>query len=590
MKLLNFIILTLFSIGFVFSQNNIKRADQFYDKFDFTNALDLYTVAAKNNSENVYVKQQIGNCYKFLNQIQKSESWYEAVVKTDDTDPIFNFYYAQSLMSNGKYQQALEELNNYYKKTNPKKVVMTEFPSIILKENYNYKIAIEKFNSDDDDFSPYKIEDVVFFISNRNVDAVILKEDLWSNKFFTQLFHVNTLDTTKLKAEVFNTASISKRYHEGPVSFDANNKELYFTRSNYSKVKPVKSEDDAVNLKILKVPFTTEDVIGENFDSKLSIEDNFTFSSDDYSIAYPAISNDGKYLIFASDMPNGFGGLDLYVSERVGNEWTNPINLGEKINTVGNEAYPFLTKDGTLYYSSNGLLGLGSYDIYESKLNTKGEYESPINLRSPINSSYNDFGFWMNEDNTEGYFSSNRPAEYGASNIYSFIHNSYDFEALVYDSRTKKPIEDVEIIITEVVDENVFTLKTDDAGKASHEILPNTKYKIEIIKEDYFTEEAEFTTVENDVQAEIPLKSKTEINLDVNVLDAKTLKEIPNADIILYNLKTEEQQNLQTNKFGKLSLVLEPDNEYRVVAQKDLPHTDSIYITVSQDINTADLI
>lgn len=589
MKLLKYTLLFILTLNVAFAQNNIKRADQFYEKFDFTNALDLYTIAEKNNPDNIQVKERIGNCYKFLNQIQNAESWYEAVVKSNQSDPIYNFYYAQSLMSNGKYNKALDELNKYYEKTDPNKELLTEFPSNILRENYNYKIEIENFNSNDDDFSPYKIEDEVFFVSNRNVDAGVLKEDVWSGKFFTQLYHVNTLDSTNTKAEVFNNSSISKRFHEGPIAFNPNKSEFYFTRSNYSNLKPNKSSDDAVNLKILKAPFSVEDIKGGNFNTKLEIEDNFTFSSDDYSIAYPAISEDGKYLIFASDMPNGFGGLDLYVSERVGNEWSNPINLGEEINTVGNEAYPFLTKDGVLYFSSDGLLGLGSYDIFESKLKSNGAFETPVNLRSPVNSSYNDFGIWVNEDNSLGYFSSNRPAEFGQSNIYSFVHNYYNFEALVYDSRTKKPLEDVEIVITEVLYENEFTLLTDDSGIAKHEISPNTKYKILITKENYTPEEAEFTTIENDVQAEIPLKNNAEILLDLNILEARTLKEIPNADLVVYNLQTEEKQSLQTNMFGKATIVLEPDNDYRIIAQKEIPNSDSVYISVSRDISTKNL-
>jgi len=590
MKILNYILLTLFTINVSFAQNSVKRADQYYDKFDFQNALELYKVAEKNNADNIYIMEQMGNCYKFLNQLQDAEVYYEKVVKANESDPIYTFYYAQSLMSNGKYEDALTELNDYYSKVDTEKILPNEFPEILLKENYNYKIKIEDFNSDDDDFSPYKIENEVFFISNRNVDALVLKEDVWSGKYFTQLYHVNQLDTTNSTAEIFNSNSISKKFHEGPIAFDSTSNELYFTRSNYENTKPIKGSDDAVNLKILKVPFSLEDVKGENFNASLEIKNNLIFSSDDYSVAYPAISKDGKTLIFASDMPGGFGGLDLYVSKKVGEDWTNPKNLGETINTVGNEAYPFISKTGDLYFSSDGLLGLGSYDIFKTSADENGVYETPENLRSPINSSYNDFGIWLDNEDAFGYFSSNRPADFDASNIYSFTHSSYSFNALVYDSKSKEVLEDVEVVLTDLDNGDEFVMLTDENGKVDQEIIPFTNYKVVISKDGYFSEEAEFKTEENDVQAEIPLRSTTEINVDVSVLEDKTFKEVPYANLDVYDINTEDKDSYQTNMFGKAVVSLDPGKEYRIIAGKDLPDSDSVYISVSQDINTESMV
>jgi outer membrane protein OmpA-like peptidoglycan-associated protein/tetratricopeptide (TPR) repeat protein len=596
-----FFILTFCSIPELQSQSgngfNVRRADNYYDQFDFKTALAIYQTVAKKQEDNLYVKGRIGNCYKFLNQIQNAETWYEPVAMSDNTDPIFKFYYAQSLQANGKYEEAVQVFNTYYTLIGEDDKIISTYPTDLLVENPKFIVEIEDFNSKHADFSPFQIKEDLYFITNRKDDAYLSRDDVWSHRPFTQIYRIDnpskditdnqdSIPKEKASPEVFNKSAVSKRYHEGPVAWDASKNDLYLTRSNYSEKKPVKGDDNEVNLKIVKVAFFNETGVEGNGDFGGEMVNNTSFSKDEYSYAYPTITVDGNYMIFASDMPGGFGGLDLYLAENVSGMWSNPMNLGGDINTPGNDAFPFFMQDGTLFYASDGRVGLGGYDIYEAKLLEDGSFASPVNLRSPINSSYDDFGFWMDERYSNGYFTSNRPSQYGDDDIYSFIRQTFIFEAIVYDSKTLERLPDAEVKLINLNNGKSYPLITDADGYVSTEVLPNSDYSLQVSKEEYLPENAQFKTLEDNVYAEIPLMKDFGIVLDVTVIDQDTKEEIPFSNLTIINLDTEEETTVVTNKYGKSSFVVEPDTDYRIRASKDLDTDEFVYIAVSNDFNT----
>ena len=132
---------------------------------------------------------------------------------------------------------------------------------------------------------------------------------------------------------------------------------------------------------------------------------------------------DGKTMYFTSDMPGGFGGYDLYASYLEDGRWSPPLNLGPSVNTEGNEVFPFHHESGTLYFASNGLVGMGGLDIYKTT-DSYGAWTDPINLGYPINTVDDDFGFIINSEQTHGYFSSNRKGKGGTNKERSDGDNS----------------------------------------------------------------------------------------------------------------------------------------------------------------------
>lgn len=566
----------------------VRRADTFYNSFNFSEALKLYLNANSKNPENLYVKGRIGNCYKFLNQIQNSEEWYRDLANTEGVDPIYKFYYAQALMANSRYDEALQYMNDYYKAIGSKKKLVQSFPKEIFEEDDRFSVKIEDFNTKHADFGAYEIVKDVFFISNRKDDVFYRRDDVWSGRPFTQLFRMKIIppeegDTARRyeKPVVYGPKSVSSKFHEGPISYDRVLNDIYLTRTNYNENKINRGAENEVNLKIFKISY-----IPETGDFGTKMVDVFSFSDKNYTVAYPAITADGKFMFFASDMPGGYGGLDLYVAQNIGGIWTNPVNLGEKINTPGNETFPFVLPDGTLFFSSDGHLGLGGLDIYMSALAEDGTYDYPQNMKSPINSAFDDFCFFSDDKFVKGFFSSNRPSAYGDDDIYSFSKKGFVFEAYVYDSKTDEKLDSVKVVLTDLDTKKELILYTDINGYVTTNITPNTRYSIKVSKNEYLPEEAEFASGTDDVYAEIPLVKDFGIVLDITVQDIETKEELGDAEVILINMTDDREFEARTNKYGKVSFVLDPNKEYRIKADKDLADPNEDYLAVTKDFNT----
>ncbi len=563
----------------------IKRADKSYKDFDFSSAVELYKKADQKQPDNIYLKGRIGNCYKFLGNITESEQWYAIVAQAEGSDNIFKFHYAQSLMANGKYNEALKVYNNYFESIGKPEKKISEFQNKLFKKDEKYEIKVEDFNSEFSDFSPLKIRDDLYFVSNRQNDMFAQRKDVWSQRPFTQIFHVDVSDTTKSKkgAEAYNS-DINKQYHEGPMSWDRKENDMYITRSNYSGKKPVFGDNREVNLKIFKVAYIPEK---SKFGSVMV--DNLSFDDKNYSVCYPSVTPDGNYLVFASDMPGGYGGLDLYVAENAGGIWSNPLNLGEEVNTPGNDAFPFVMQDGFLYFSSDGHLGLGGYDIYTAELQEDGTFGKVTNLRSPMNSQNDDFGLWIDDSYSKGYFTSNRPSEYGSDDIYSFKKKAFMFNAMIFNSKTEGIIDSAKVVLTNLDTKKEFVLYTNSEGKVQTPINPFSNYSLRIDKNGYLPEEANFTTIDDEVNAEIPLVKDFGIVLEVTVINAETKKEIPAAQVDLIQLLTEKKETNTANTYGKTVFMLDEEIDYRIKASKKTTG-DYVYLAVSKDFNTYDVV
>ena len=186
---------------------------------------------------------------------------------------------------------------------------------------------------------------------------------------------------------------------------------MYFTRNNYTDRKRGKDNTGTTNLKLYRAKRT---------EKGWSEATELPFNSNDYSVAHPALSADGKQLIFASDMPGGEGASDLYMVSIEGDSFGEPKNLGDAVNTEGRETFPFVDTNGDLYFASDGHVGLGGLDVFVAEKNSEGIYDKGFNIGAPINSDKEDFSFVINSATGLGYFSSNREGGLGSDDIYAF--------------------------------------------------------------------------------------------------------------------------------------------------------------------------
>ncbi|MCK5136329.1 MAG: OmpA family protein [Bacteroidales bacterium] len=284
----------------------------------------------------------------------------------------------------------------------------------------SYTVGRASFNSERyDDYSPVQFRDGIVFCSNRKHDVMVVYSS--SNQFENvNMWFIPVSDTTVQEdARIFSKEMLTN-FHDGPATFNREDSVIYYSRNNEvdSKLRDVFDSENQLGL------FSAQWIEGK-WDSITA----FTYNNPEHSLTTPALSYDGNRIYFASDMPGGFGGADLYYCDRDGRAWLPPVNLGSNINSTGNESYPFESESGILYFASDGWIGLGQKDIYYTK-QIDGEWLLPVHLDAPINSKADDFALITDKNAEEGYFSSNRKRN---DDIYIFktdIHSFFNCDSL----------------------------------------------------------------------------------------------------------------------------------------------------------------
>ncbi len=285
----------------------------------------------------------------------------------------------------------------------------------------SYAVEREAFNSDRyDDYSPVRYRDGIVLSSNRKHDILVVY-DSPDNTGNASMWFVPVSDTAEGRdAEIFSKELLTS-FHDGPATFNREGTVMYYSRNIEvdSKLRDVFDKNNQLGL--FRAELT--DGIWTNVTP-------FIYNSGDYSLTTPALSFDGTRIYFASDMPGGFGGADLYYCDWQNGAWLPPENMGSNINSTGNESYPFESESGILYFSSDGWVGYGKKDIYFTS-QTDGQWIMPVHLDGHINSKADDFGLITDINGEEGYFTSNRKRN---DDIYSFktdIHTFYNCDSLL---------------------------------------------------------------------------------------------------------------------------------------------------------------
>jgi hypothetical protein len=325
---------------------------------------------------------------------------YGLLVQTGHARPVQQLYYGQALMENGEFEKA----KPYFEKFRDDARGAELAASFSKEKNYTrnadaYQLTFAPFNSDKADICAVKFYNATVFSSTR-------PRNLWqSQKFagpqggFMHVFATEKDHKGMHKKAMPFLKELDTKFHDGPVCFNKDYYLIYYT-TNYAR-KSERARDGGFKLRILE---------GELDENGLAMVKQPAFINKEYNYMHPSLSADGRTLYFTSDLDGGLGGLDIYRSEKdsVG-DWGPAINMGDKINTAGNEEFPFIAPNGAFYFSSDGHAGLGGLDIYEATMRGK-EVLRIYNMGMPVNSRYDDFGIYIGEDNANGFISSNRKA------------------------------------------------------------------------------------------------------------------------------------------------------------------------------------
>lgn len=428
MKKVYIIILSFFLIGNAIA--NTKKADRLFERWDYFKAAELYKKeAAKNPSAEVYYK--LGQCYSRMNSYKRLEE--DAYNKVNAyglyKDPLFYLDYGHVLKCNGKNEQSKAAYLKYAElvPTDNRGNFYAESIDIVKKDHLSDENILVKnlteLNSTSADYNPVSYKDGIVFASSRKTEGHT-KLYAWTGLNYLDLYYAkSTSDKMKFtNIKEFGNEFNNKKYHDGPACFSKNYDTLYVSRVDKSLKGKMKK---SLKIERNKIFISTL----EDNEWKKSIP--FEYNNDTFSIANPYLSRDGMKLFFVSDMPGGYGLSDLYYSNKEGNLWSTPINLGPNVNTSNHEKFPMIDSLGNLYFSSDGYQGIGGMDICVATKNGFSFNAAKI-LKTPLNSSYDDYSILFTQYGRSGYISSNREmANVGDADIYYFDMNNIGPEVMV---------------------------------------------------------------------------------------------------------------------------------------------------------------
>lgn len=592
-KILVTALVCLFFTLQVSAQRGVTLGDKYAKQFDFISAIEEYKKVIDKDAENIQAIKGLALSYRYTGNFAESERWYGKLVELDSGTPEYRFYYSQALRSTKKYDKALESWKIYKSQVNEAYVssIIDGFQYIdaLLKGDPNVDLKnASGLNTEASDFGiAFKSIGEVVFASTRNKSQGA--EDNWTHGKYTDLYYAIVSEDNQSETVKFQDDQFNGMYHDGPAVFYENT--MYLTRTQYRKGKLYKAkEDQTAKLEIVQVD------LDERSSKLKKFSEDFDFNNKEYSVAHAAISPNGMTIIFSSDSKSfdkNFGGTDLYMITKKGDEWSSPVNLGEIINTPADEEYPFYSAQNEIFFASDGHYGLGGLDIYSARFNGES-WSEPQNMGAPFNSSFDDFNYVYSDEAEFGFVSSNRPGGKGSDDIYTFKYtdgksksvNSIMLKVLTYDEETLEPLGEVQVDLRKCME---ATFLTDIRGTGSVAVDPLSVCKLYASLDGYFPKEMDFTVFEKDVEIAVPLRRVADntCTLVVCVSDEKTGIPVSKASVkVMSEVEGTSFAGL-TGEDGCVTFEgIIGDNFYRVVAGKEVMKPEQKYLSSTGSIST----
>lgn len=490
-----YILFLCLSIASVSAQSNLKKANKLFKEFSYVDASKAYEeYLEKEKSPSTQTLKNAGDSFYYIDDKRNALKWYQKLYDIQGTSIPDDYFirYVESLKGVLDYDKADKITKEYLASKGDQKRIanytrLKKQMDSLSKEKPLYTIRNLEINTDKSDFGPAFYGDKVVYSSSK--DTTKFKEKLynWNRQPFLNLYVAerNTANGSLFNETVFLPNAMTK-YHEATVAFTPDLQTVYYSTNIVRKKKLVNDEEGTNNFKIVK---------GTIADGKLTKPQDIFFNNKKYSAGHPALSEDGKWLFFASDMPGGYGGSDLYVCQ-IAEDGTigPPKNLGPEINTAGNDMFPSFS-NGTLYFASDGHFGWGGLDIYESKFKQDATFSEPKNLGAPINSNKDDFAYIVDPKDTYGYFSSNRAQGKGDDDLYYFtkekaLCNQW-VSGKVTNSKSKLPIAEATVIVADMFGDKISEVATNTFGTYRISVPCGMKVKVSATKPGHSTDEKE---------------------------------------------------------------------------------------------------
>lgn len=545
-----------------------KRADRNYEDFGFIKARELYENLLKKGYGSKDAYSRLGDTYYYNALYGEALEYYKkALSYKEETDPVYYYRYAKCLEAEGDHDEARKMLEKFYQLIGQPGMPEYSLSEELLKIKENsgrYKVTDAGINSAYADFGPaFGREGEILFASARDTGIFVDRTHKWNEKPFLKLYAALANEDGTLQEPGKLRGDVNAKYHQSTPVITQNGETMYFTRNNYSPGNYGKDEEGTNHLKIYRATYS---------DGKWKKVEDLPINGEEFSTAHPALSPDDKYLYFASDRPDTRGMSDIFRVEVLADDSFGPVeNLGEEVNTVGRETFPFIAEDGTLYIASDGHPGIGGLDVFAVMTGPFGE-KQVINVGEPVNSPVDDFGYIVDVKTRKGYFSSNRNKETGFDNIYAFVENTplsiaAELCGHVRDIHTKEPLARTKVTLYDENGEPVKTFETDDAGDFCVKVLAGRNYNTRYDKDGYRPHEEFVTKLDASEKRELLIELERE-----DMIPGDDLAQKLDLKPIYFDF---DKDNIRKDAAEELAKVIGVMQQYPGLVIEVRSHTDS---------------
>ncbi len=555
--------ITLMSSFCLTAQNkDTKKADKHFTRLEFVNAAESYNKLVEKGKGDPYVYGQLAESYYNIFNTVEAERWYAKTLESSD-NPEMVYKYSQMLKANGKYEESNLEMERFasMRPSDDRATAYRKNPNYlpkILEQGKKFNLQNADFNSEQSDFGGTMYNDKLYITSGRNDNR---KTYGWNDQPFLDIYSMTKNTDGSYQDATLANDKINTRFHEGLVSFTPDGNTMYFSRESYFEKDYKRDSLNKVRYSQLYLFKATK--LGSDWDTVESLAIN----SYNYSVKNPSVSTDGKTLYFASNKPGGYGDFDIYKAP-INEDGTlgEPQNLGQKVNTEGQEMFPYISNNNTLYFSSNGQLGLGGMDVFYTR-EIDGKMAPIRNVGIPVNSNADDFAFSIDEETDEGFVSSNRDGGKGSDDVYAFkkLQPLCDvlISATVLDDKTREPISGASVSLYDAEGNKVVSKTTNSEGLAEFIVECEEDSELEIVMDGFDSKK-------------VPLRGSSEEELNVRIF-------LPPIEILIVEDRIElepiffefDKSNVTAQAAFELDKLVQIMNRYPEMVINATSHTDS---------------
>jgi outer membrane protein OmpA-like peptidoglycan-associated protein len=404
-----------------------QQADNLFERYEYFKSLSIYLKLADKSNAKEDVFERVADCYRLMNDYDNAEIWYQKTIVFPEAPAIDHYYYAEILLRNKKFTEAREQYKTYYALENadqlPFKLATVDSAQRWIKKPVEaFTVTNEqKFNSKYSEWGlNYDGKSGFVFTSDRKISDKKKDINTRNGDGYFKMYHIDGDVATPLELKTKDNPLFEANYHVGPMVLTNSGDTAYITITTTLPRKKLSLDQNINNGTQYVYTRRLQLLVATKVNGQWASFKNFPYNNlKEYSVGNATLSKNGDVIYFTSDMPGGEGKTDIWYCVKQSNgEWDQPVNCGKSINTKDDESFPSLGNDNSLYFSSNGLPGMGGLDIFKAK-GEKSTWSKPVNLKYPINSTSDDF-YFLTRDSLSGYFSSNREGGKGSDDIYSF--------------------------------------------------------------------------------------------------------------------------------------------------------------------------